>query len=61
MKVQPIVEPSQPGWLLDIDRQLDPDTAISKASSFDPPDNIHPDPAPAMPGTRLWPRVFPGL
>ena len=61
MIVDPIVKPSQPGWRLPIDRQFDLHTAMSKASSFDPPDNIHPDPVPATPGTRLWPRVFPGL
>jgi len=61
MKVGPIVEPSPPGWPLHIDRPFDPNTAISKASSFDRPDDIQSDPAPAMPGTRLWPRVFPGL
>jgi hypothetical protein len=44
-----------------MDRHFDPNTAMSKASSFDPPDDIHPDPAPATPGTRPWPRVFPGL
>lgn len=61
MKVDPIVKPSQPGWRLQIDHQLGPNTAMSKASSFDQPDNIHSGPAPAVPGTRLWPRVFPGL
>ena len=60
MKVDLISKSSEPGWRL---RQVEPNTAMSKASSFDRPDNIHPDPAPApaTPGTRLWPRVFPGL
>ena len=61
MTVDPIVKPSQPGWPCHIDRQFDPNSAMSKASSFDPPDEIHSEPAPATPGTRLWPRVFPGL
>ena len=61
MIIDHLVNQSEPRWRLDGNRQFKPNTALLKASSFDQPDDGHPDPAPATPGPPPWPRVFPGL
>ena len=54
MIVDSIVKPSEPGWRERIDRQFSgPNAPVSKASSFDQPDDdIDPDPPPAAPDSK---------
>lgn len=62
MLVEPIVKPSQPAWQKQSGRQLEPGKAPAQIASFNQPDDdIDPDPPPAAPAMRSWPRVFPGL
>ena len=62
MLVESVVKSSQPAWREQIDRQLKPVSAAAPIASFNQPDDdIDPDPPPAAPAMRLWPRVFPGL
>ena len=62
MLVEPIAKWPQPAWQEQIGRQLRPVSAPAPIASFNQPDDdIDPDPPPAAPGVRLWPRVFPGL
>jgi hypothetical protein len=62
MLVEPIFKSSQPAWREQIDRQLKPVSAAAPVASFDQSDDdIGPDPPPAAPAMRPWPRVFPGL
>jgi len=62
MIVDPIVKRSQPEWRQPIGRQFNPNTPVSNGSPFDQTnDDSDPDPPPAAPAMRPWPRVFPGL
>jgi hypothetical protein len=62
MLVEPIVKSSQPAWREQIDRPLKLVSAPAPIASFHQPSNdIDPDPPPAAPAARPWPRVFPGL
>ena len=62
MLVKSVVKSPQPAWREQSDRQLKPAGAAAPIASFNQPDNdIDPDPPPAVPATRPWPRVFPGL
>lgn len=62
MLVQPIVKSSRPPWREQINRQLKPVSAAAPMASFNQPDDdIDPEPPPAAPAMRPWPRVFPGL
>jgi len=62
MLVEPIAKTPQPAWQEQIGRQLKPVSAPAPIASFNQPDDdLDPDPPPAAPAMRLWPRVFPGL
>ena len=62
MLVKPIFKSSQSAWREQIDRQLKAVSAAAPIASFNQPDDdIDPDPPPAAPAMRPWPRVFPGL
>ena len=62
MFVEPIAKSLQPGWQEQIGRQLKPLRAAAPIPSFNQPDDdTDPDPPPAAPAMRPWPRVFPGL
>jgi hypothetical protein len=61
MIVDPIVKPPQPEWRQRIDRQFKPNAPVSKAFPSDQRNDDDPDPPPAAPAMRPWPRVFPGL
>ena len=62
MLVEANVKSSQPAWRQQIDRKLLPQSAAAPIASFNQPDDdIDPDPPPAAPAMRPWPRVFPGL
>lgn len=62
MLVEPIAQSPQPAWQKQIGRQLKLVSAPAPIASIrQPDDDIDPDPPPAAPAMRLWPRVFPGL
>ena len=62
MYVEPNVKSSQPAWREQTERHLTlVSTAAPVASFHQPDDDIDPDPPPAAPAMRPWPRVFPGL
>ena len=62
MLVESVVKSPQPAWREQIDRQLKPASAAAPIASFNQPDDdVDPDPPPAAPAMRPWPRVFPGL
>jgi hypothetical protein len=62
MLVEPITKSPQSAWQEQICRQLKPASASAPIASFNQPeDDLDPDPSPAAPAMRLWPRVFPGL
>lgn len=49
-------------WPKQADRWLNFSRTDAPTISFDQPDEDHdPDPPPAAPAMRPWPRVFPGL
>jgi len=62
MTGQSVNEASQPLWREQAERWLTLAQADSPTHSFDPfHDDLDPDPPPAAPAMRPWPRVFPGL
>jgi hypothetical protein len=62
MILEPIVEPSRPAWRTQMDRHSKPANAVAPMACFNQPDDdIAPDPPPAAPAARPWPRVIPGL
>ena len=62
MLVEPIAKSPQPAWQEQIGRQLTPASAPAPIASFNQADDdLDPDPPPAAPAMRPWPRVFPGL
>ena len=62
MLVEPIAKSPQPAWREQIGRQLKPVSAPAPIASFNQPDDdLDPDPPPAAPAMRPWPRVLPGL
>lgn len=62
MLVEPIATSPLPAWQEQIGRQRKPESELTPIASFNQPDDdIDPDPPPAAPAMRLWPRVFPGL
>jgi len=62
MLVEPIVKSSQPAWREQIARRPKPVSASAPIASLNQPDDdIDPDPPPAAPAIRQWPRVLPGL
>jgi hypothetical protein len=60
MLIEPFAKSPQPAWQEQIGRQLKPASAPARRVSFNQPDD-DPDPPPAAPAMRPWPRVFPGL
>jgi len=62
MLVEAVVKSPQPAWREQIDRQLESLGAAAPIASLNQSDdNVDPDPPPAAPAMRPWPRVFPGL
>jgi hypothetical protein len=62
MLIEPIAKSAQLAWREQIGRQLRPVNASAPiASCNQPDDDLDPDPPPAAPAMRPWPRVFPGL
>jgi hypothetical protein len=62
MLVESVVQSPQPAWREQIERQLKPVGAAAAIASFNQSDDdVAPDPPPAAPAMRPWPRVFPGL
>jgi len=62
MLVESLAKSPQPAWQEQVDRQLRPGSAPAPIVSFNHPnDDFDPDPPPAAPAMRPWPRVFPGL
>jgi hypothetical protein len=62
MLVELIAKSPPPAWQEQIRRQPKPARASAPIDSFNQPDDdIDPDPPPAAPAMRPWPRVFPGL
>ena len=62
MLVESVVKSPQPPGQEQIGRQLKPAGAAAPIASFNQPDDdVDPDPPPAAPAMRPWPRVFPGL
>ena len=63
MLVEPIAQSPQPAWQEQTGRHLKSASAPARSVSFNQPDDndLDPDPPPAAPAARPWPRVFPGL
>jgi hypothetical protein len=62
MIVEPIAKSPQPAWQEQIARQLKPVSAPAPTAAVNQADDDRdPDPPPAAPAMRAWPRVFPGL
>ena len=62
MLVEPIAKSPQPTWQEQTGRPLELVSAPAPFASFDQlDDDLDPDPPPAAPAMRSWPRVFPGL